>query len=396
MTDLRARAAPRRAGSSLALVVVLMIVLASAIDDPAWVNGRGSAHRRPRVVCALLGRRGRVHRAQGGLGPLDDARRRRPVRGAADPDPRRLGGRARARRSARRSGSPPTASSRPTSTLAWRSQQFTDQEVHYILVLGAIVWAARRSSPSYAVFGHRRPLNAVVMVGHRPAGEHVDHRSRPAAVPRRVHRRVAVPADRDARVRRAGDVDPAPDRRPEHDLVALPARRHRVHPRRDGRARCCSPRAPPRARWRAPGTGSTTSSSRSARRSGGCCPVGGDAAGGGGVSFGSTRADPARSGSATTTSPSRATVPADDPKEPLLAGGDVRHVRPRGLGPDDGRGDARSRPARRCWPAPPRSPIPSSRSHDQGHGPARRLPRHRACSRRARRRPSTGRRTCHA
>ena len=41
---------------------------------------------------------------------------------------------------------------------------------------------------------------------------------RPAAVPRDLHRRLAVPADHDARVRRAGNVAPAPHRRPDPDL----------------------------------------------------------------------------------------------------------------------------------------------------------------------------------
>ena len=65
----------------------------------------------------------------------------------------------------------------------------------------------------------------------RPPREHVVDVPRGAAVPRRVHGRGPVPAHPDARVRRARDVDPAPDRRPEHHLVPLPARRDRVHPR---------------------------------------------------------------------------------------------------------------------------------------------------------------------
>ena len=48
--------------------------------------------------------------------------------------------------------------------IAWRGLQFTDEEIHYILVLGIIVWGTAQFA-SYAVFGHRRPLNAVVMVG---------------------------------------------------------------------------------------------------------------------------------------------------------------------------------------------------------------------------------------
>ena len=46
----------------------------------------------------------------------------------------------------------------------WLSQQYTTVEVHYIIAFGAIVWAAGQFT-AYAVFGHRRPLNAVIMAG---------------------------------------------------------------------------------------------------------------------------------------------------------------------------------------------------------------------------------------
>ena len=46
----------------------------------------------------------------------------------------------------------------------WRSQKYTTVEVHYIIAFGAIVWAAGQFT-AYAVFGHRRPLNAVIMAG---------------------------------------------------------------------------------------------------------------------------------------------------------------------------------------------------------------------------------------
>ena len=112
--------------------------------------------------------------------------------------------------------------------VAWRGLSYTVREVHYVIVLGAIVWAAGQFT-AYAVFGHRRPLNAVIMAGIvLLANMSMTFDQLPYLVV--FTRRVAVPADRDARVRRAGDVDPAPHRRPGHDLVALPARRHRVHP----------------------------------------------------------------------------------------------------------------------------------------------------------------------
>ena len=62
-----------------------------------------------------------------------------------------------------------------------------------------------------------------------------------------LHRRRAVPAHRDARVRRAGDLDPAPHRRPHDDLGDVPPRRDGVHRPRDG-GRGCSPSGPPRTR----------------------------------------------------------------------------------------------------------------------------------------------------
>ena len=66
MTELRARR-PEEGWLTLALVVVMMVVLASAIDDPAYVNGRGNLTD-GLVWFALAGRRVRVHRAQGRAG----------------------------------------------------------------------------------------------------------------------------------------------------------------------------------------------------------------------------------------------------------------------------------------------------------------------------------------
>ncbi|HEY4753663.1 MAG TPA: transglutaminase-like domain-containing protein, partial [Candidatus Limnocylindrales bacterium] len=48
--------------------------------------------------------------------------------------------------------------------LAVRGLPFTQQEVHYVLILSGIVWGTMQFG-SYAVFGHRRPLAAVVVVG---------------------------------------------------------------------------------------------------------------------------------------------------------------------------------------------------------------------------------------
>jgi transglutaminase-like putative cysteine protease len=48
--------------------------------------------------------------------------------------------------------------------IAIYGQSATSQYLHYVLVLGMLVWATSLFA-SYAVFGHRRPLNAVVLVG---------------------------------------------------------------------------------------------------------------------------------------------------------------------------------------------------------------------------------------
>lgn len=48
--------------------------------------------------------------------------------------------------------------------LTVKGQELTTQYGHFMLVLGLLVWATSMFA-SYAVFGHRRPLNAIVVVG---------------------------------------------------------------------------------------------------------------------------------------------------------------------------------------------------------------------------------------
>jgi transglutaminase-like putative cysteine protease len=48
--------------------------------------------------------------------------------------------------------------------IAWRGRRFTSEEIHYILVLGILLWATAQFA-AYAVYGHRRPLNAVIGIG---------------------------------------------------------------------------------------------------------------------------------------------------------------------------------------------------------------------------------------
>ena len=231
------------------------LIVAWAVDDPRLGQRQGRAHRRApgSSRCSAVSRR--VPGPEARLGPLDDAPRRRAVRRPADPDLRRLGG--AARRVARR-GVPvhaPTARSPRTSTSRGAGSSSRARRSTTSSSCGIVLWATTQFG-AYAVFGHRRPLNAVVVHGPRA------RRSTWASTPNRQLPYIiaftaarAVPAHRDARVRRAGDVDPAPDRRPVDDLRAVPPRRDGVHRPRDGRARCCSRSGPRRARSRAPGTG---------------------------------------------------------------------------------------------------------------------------------------------
>ena len=230
MIDPRTRR-PEEGWLSLALVALLIAIVASAVDDPAWVNGR-SRLTDGLVVLGMLGvavgfigpkvgwSRWTTHLV-GALfaGPAHPDRRglvraqrrvdRRRLRGDGPPE----------RRGVSRPRLAPTAVHDPGAPLRARAG-------HRDLGHRA-VRVVRRVRPSPPV--ERRDHDR-----RRPAREHVDDAARRAAVPRGVHRRVAVPADPDARVRRAGDVDPAPDRRSQHDLVALSPRRHRVHPGRPG------------------------------------------------------------------------------------------------------------------------------------------------------------------
>ena len=48
--------------------------------------------------------------------------------------------------------------------LIWRNRQTTPQYGHHLLVLGLLVWGSSMLA-SFAVFGHRRPLNAVLLTG---------------------------------------------------------------------------------------------------------------------------------------------------------------------------------------------------------------------------------------
>ncbi|HEY5630449.1 MAG TPA: hypothetical protein VIR16_13165, partial [Candidatus Limnocylindrales bacterium] len=156
------RWAPEEGWSVVALVVLLGWVLATAIDEPAWVNGRGAlTDCLPEL--ALLGA------IAGFAGPkLGWGRWTTHLVGALFAGllvPIIAGW-------AMLPGISPAQAFRVTADgtlqayldLTFRNLEFTTQEVHYVLVLGGLVWGTMQFG-SYAVFGHRRPLSAVVVVG---------------------------------------------------------------------------------------------------------------------------------------------------------------------------------------------------------------------------------------
>ncbi len=161
MSTMRLRR-PEEGWLALALVVAIALILAWAVDDPAWVNGKGELTD-ALVWCALLGV------AAGFAGPkLGWGRWTTHLVGAVFaalliPI---FAGWAIAPGSSVSEAFVITAAGSIAAylDLAWRGLRLTQQEVHYILVLGVVTWATTQFA-AYAVFGHRRPLNAVLLVG---------------------------------------------------------------------------------------------------------------------------------------------------------------------------------------------------------------------------------------
>lgn len=153
---------PEEGWLAIALVAALGLILAEAVDDPGWVQGKG-ALTDGLPLCALLGFAAGLAGPKLGWGrwtthlvgalfaalliPILSAWALHP--GISVPDAFR----------AAASGSVDAY-----LDLAWRARRFTTQEVHYILVLGGVVWGTMQFA-AYAVFGHRRPLNAILIVG---------------------------------------------------------------------------------------------------------------------------------------------------------------------------------------------------------------------------------------
>ena len=153
---------PAEGWLTLALVAGLALIVAWAVDDPRWVNGKGELTD-VLGLCALGGV------AVGFAGPkVGWGRWTTHLVGALFAAlllPVFAGW-------AMVPGSSPGAAFMTTAAgtiqayldIAWLGLPFTRQEVHYVLVLGGIMWATGQFA-SYSVFGHRRPLNAVVVLG---------------------------------------------------------------------------------------------------------------------------------------------------------------------------------------------------------------------------------------
>ncbi len=375
----------------LALVAALGLILAWAVDDPAWVNGRGAltdclsvcarcwawpsgfigpkvgwgrwtTHGIGALFAALLipilagwamepgsGDRGGVpdHRRR--------VRRRLPRPRLAEPAAHRPGGPLHP--GARRASCGGRCSSRPTRSSGIGGRCSAVVIVGLVLLVNMALTA--RDQLTYLI-----AFTAVV----------------------------AVPADRDARLRRAGDLAPAADRRPVPDLGAVPARRGRVHPRRDGGLPAAHPAGRVGAAGRRLGRDRRPAHPHRARTWAGCSR----SAARSGVAEGS-RSAPRRgsrtAGSATRRSRSRR---RSRPRPRACAGGPPRTTRSpsrRGSRPRRRSRRCRCRPARCSSAGRRRTRSPSTRSRPRSR--SGRTPTTTRCSSpTGRRRPSTARRTC--
>ncbi len=163
MTTWLRRITPGEGWLTLGLVVLISLVLASAVDSPAWVDGRPELTD-GLVWCALLGVMTAFLGAKAGwgrwtthvIGALFAGLLIPIIAGLPFVPP----------------GSSVVVAFQKTAAgsvdayldIFWRNLQFTDQEVHYVLVLGALLWVTTHFM-TYAVFGHHRPLNGVIAAG---------------------------------------------------------------------------------------------------------------------------------------------------------------------------------------------------------------------------------------
>ncbi len=153
---------PAEGWTTVILSIVIVLVMAWAVDDPAWVNGRGAVTD-DLMTMALLGLGFGMLGPKVGWGRWTTHGIGAIFAGLLIPI---LAGWAMV------PGAEPAVAFRIAAEgtaeayldIAWRGLQYTSQEVHYVVVLGGVVWGTAQFF-GYAVFGHHKPLNGVVMVG---------------------------------------------------------------------------------------------------------------------------------------------------------------------------------------------------------------------------------------
>lgn len=155
--------APAEGWISLALLVCLGLIAGWSIDDARWVIGRGSLTdflplaTGAAIAWGILGAKagwsaGRTHL----LGAVLAALVVPLVIGLSLPG----------EHGSVRDLYVATAHSSVEAwlDLAWRGRTVTSQYGHFLLILGLLGWATGQAA-GYAAFGHRRPLNAVLLLG---------------------------------------------------------------------------------------------------------------------------------------------------------------------------------------------------------------------------------------
>ncbi|MFN8630211.1 MAG: transglutaminase domain-containing protein [Chloroflexota bacterium] len=156
------RLSPEEGWSVVAIMVAMGLLLATAMDEPAWVNGR-AVLTDGLAWCALGGVAVGFVGAKVGWGRWTTHMIGALFAGLLLPI---LAGWAVLSGQTAAQAFQFTANGTMEAylDLTARGYQFTIQEVHYVLVLSGLVWGTMQFG-SYAVFGHKRPLTAVIVMG---------------------------------------------------------------------------------------------------------------------------------------------------------------------------------------------------------------------------------------
>jgi transglutaminase-like putative cysteine protease len=156
------RFSPEEGWAVVAIVVIIGLVIATAMDEPGWVNGR-AALTDGLAWCAMGGAAMGLFGAKVGWGRWTTHLVGALVAGLVLPI---LAGWAVLPGLTAAEAFRFTANGTMEAylDLTARGYQFTIQEVHYVLVLSGLVWATMQFG-SFAIFGHKRPLSAVVVMG---------------------------------------------------------------------------------------------------------------------------------------------------------------------------------------------------------------------------------------